>query len=134
MQISVVPAESSAGGKEIHQNSWLPPVDSGAFSCKRNNRFFQLHFSASSAARIAALGIPGIEWTEAPPRVSPWETKFYPSSSSLRSHAFGDAISLDVRFSSLSLHGEAQRVRCIYSCFVASPSSCFKARYHGGGP
>jgi len=68
MQISVVPAESSAGGKEIHQNSWLPPVDSGAFSCKRNNRFFQLHFSASSAARIAALGIPGIEWTEAPPR------------------------------------------------------------------
>lgn len=60
------------GGKKIHQNSWPPLVDSGAFSPKRNYRFFQLHFSASSASRIAAPGIPGIEWhLHAPiPRVS----------------------------------------------------------------
>lgn len=75
------------GGKKIHQNSWPPLVNSGAFSPKRNDHFFQLHFSASSASRIAAPGIPGIEWhLHAPiPRVyPPRETKFYPSLPSVR--------------------------------------------------
>lgn len=101
------------GGKKIHQNSWPPPVDSGAFSRKRNDRFFQLHFSASSAARIAAPGIPGIEWTSSRPFLvySPRETKFYPSSPSWCTHASGDAISLDARLFSLSQHGEKRSGR-----------------------
>lgn len=63
MQISVIPGESSAGGKrsiKIHGRRWMERSFSRVSATTVSSNCI---FRASSAARrIAALGIPGIEW------------------------------------------------------------------------